>query len=169
MADALDLVGLNLTTPQEIKQTHVDAILARNDGWKNVLSGMGTTRDKRRYTTFDATNTLDTVTLTNLYISDGLAARIIDTFSDDMTREWGKAKNDPIDKKSKQGIIEGELERLDVQTYVNQADKFARLFGGALLFIGAMDGGDLKIPLKLNKIKSIEFLRIIDLPVFLTY
>jgi phage-related protein (TIGR01555 family) len=107
--------------------------------------------------------------LTNLYINDGLAARIVDTFPDDMTREWGKALNDPIDKKSKQGVIEGELERLDVQNYINQADKWARLFGGALLYIGAMDGRTPDFALKLDKIKNIEFLRIIDLPDILTY
>lgn len=169
MADALDLVGLNLTTPAESEQIRTDTIIARNDGWKNVLSGMGTTRDKRRYTSYDFTRSMDYVTLTNLYIGDGLSARIIDTFSDDMTREWGSAMNDPIDKKSKQGIIEGELERLDAQTYVNQADKWARLYGGSLLYIGAMDGGVPSAPLKLNKVKSIEFLRIIDLPDILTY
>jgi phage-related protein (TIGR01555 family) len=166
MADKLDLVGLGTTLPAIRTDS---SPVARSDGWKNALSGMGTVRDKRRYTTFDYTRILDPVTLSNMYMSDGLSGRIIDTFSDDMTREWGEALNDPKDEQSKKGIIQGELERLDVPSYINQADKWARLFGGSLLYIGAIDGQDPSSPLKPERVKSIEYLRIIELPDILTY
>jgi phage-related protein (TIGR01555 family) len=167
MADTLDLIHIDST--QNVQAVKTDLAISNIDGWKNIMSGMGTSRDKRRYTTYDFTRIMDSQTLTNLYIGDGLFARIIDTFSDDMTREWGKAANDPINKKSKKGIIEGELERLDAQSFINMADKGARLLGGSLLYIGAMDGKSPESPLNIDRIKSIEFLRVIDLPDILTY
>ena len=96
MADSLDLIGI--TQRKDIVESPKMDSAMRADGWKNVMSGMGTTRDKRRYTTYDFTRIMDPNTLTHLYIGDGLVARIVDTFSDDMTREWGVAENDPINK-----------------------------------------------------------------------
>lgn len=166
MADKLDLVDIGEMEP--VPPVTVDGVLVRNDGWKNVLSGMGTTRDKRRYTTYDYTYLMDSITLSNMYLGEGLTARIIDTFADDMTREWGYAKNDPVPKGATQGIIETEMERLDVSTQINTAVKWARLHGGSLLFIGAVDGEQVQARLNIEKVKSIEFLRVIELPDILT-
>jgi phage-related protein (TIGR01555 family) len=165
MADTLDF--LNLKSSEVVVPETKGAM--HYDGWNNVLSGMGTSRDKRRYTSFSASTLLDSAFLTNMYMGDGLVARIVDTFADDMTREWGYAKNDPMIKKTGRGVIEAGLDKLDAQTYINQCVKWERLFGGALLYIGAMDGNEPSSPLNLEGIKSIEYLKVIDLPNILTY
>lgn len=167
MADKLDLAGIS-NLPAVIP-TATSLVPFRTDGWKNALSGMGTKRDKRRYTTFDFTYLLDNITLSHMYMGDGLTTRIVDTFADDMTREWGKAQNDPIPEGKTQGTIEAEFARLDVSTCINQAKKWARLHGGALIFIGALDGNDPSVKLNPDKVKSIEFLLVIELPDILTY
>lgn len=141
----------------------------RVDGWSNALSGMGTTRDKRRYTTFDYTTLLDSRTLSFMYMGDGLSTRIVNTFAEDMTREWGIIENDPIPAGKTMGTIEAELARLDAPTCIRQAKIWARLFGGALVFIGAQDGQSPDKELKPDRVRSIEFLKVIELPDILTY
>jgi phage-related protein (TIGR01555 family) len=166
MADKLDLAGIS-NLPVPVASTAIAPF--RADGWKNALSGMGTKRDKRRYTNFDFTYLIDSKTLSFMYMGDGLTTRIVDTFADDMTREWGRAENDPISEGKTQGTIEAEFARLEVSTCINQAKKWARLHGGALIFIGAFDGQDPSKELKPDKVKAIEFLKIIELPDILTY
>lgn len=127
------------------------------DGWKNVLSGMGYRMDKRKYTSFSKTSYLDENELAEMYRGDGLTRRIVDTRPDDMTRQWFDLEED------EKNVICDELERLDAQEKVNTALKWARLFGGALLVVGAMDGQAPDKPLKVDRIKNIEYLTVYDL------
>jgi phage-related protein (TIGR01555 family) len=135
---------------------------SRTDGWKNALSGMGTKGDKRRYTNYDFTTNLSKELLGAMYMGDGLAASIVDIFADDMTREWGTVVNDPKNKDG-QGEIETALSILDAPSAFNTAEKWARLFGGALIVIGVMDGNDPATPVNYKKIKSVEYLKVFDL------
>ena len=164
MANKLDLISVAPSVPVLAPDRSI-----RSDGWSNALSGMGTRRDKRRYTTFDLTSVLDARTLSFMYMGDGLAATIVDTFAEDMTREWGIVENDPIPKGKSLGVIESELARLDAPTHIRQAKIWGRLFGGALVFIGAQDGQTPDKELKPDRVRSIEFLKVIELPDILTY
>lgn len=146
-------------TPQGARK---DTQKNRSDGWVNLYSGMGTTKDKSTHTTFKASSLIPFDTLSAIYMGDGLAASIIDMFADDLTREWGKIENDPIGKDGV-GVIAKEMQTLDVMTAYNTAEKWSRLSGGALIIIGVLDGSPPDRPLNIEKIKSIEYLKVVDI------
>jgi len=129
----------------------------RRDGWSNVASGMGTSKDKRRYTNYGYTNAFPKEQLADIYAGEGLLSQIIDKKVDDMTREWLTVNDD------EEKVFANELERLDAESAFNLAKKYARLFGGSLIFIGALDGGATDQPLNLKRIKDIEYLKVYDL------
>jgi hypothetical protein len=133
----------------------------RFDGWSNALSGMGYSKDKRKYTKFSATSGtsafIDKNSLVEMYAYDGLISRLVDVYPDDMTREWISIPSDEDE------TIINELERLGAENIINTASKWSRLLGGSLIFIGAMDGQGTENPLDLKKIKNIEYLKVYDL------
>lgn len=138
----------------------------RLDGWKNVLSGMGTYADKRTHTHFESSSAellFDKRTLVDMYAFDGLIQKIVDTFPDDMTRQWLNIPDDKRESPKAEGVIEKELKRLGAANAFNTALKWARLFGGSLIFVAAQDGGTIEAPLNIKKIKSIESLKVFDL------
>jgi hypothetical protein len=128
----------------------------RKDSWSNALSGIGTNKDKRQFTTFGNAVSITKETLAEMY-SDGLAKRIVDCVAEDMTREWCTIKGDENE------VIQDAMTSLQIQTHTNIALRWARLFGGSLMVIGAMDGSKLDQPLNENKIRSIEYIKVFDL------
>ena len=52
--------------------------------------------------------------------------------------------------------------RLSAEEKFNEAIKWQRLYGGSLLIIGAMDGQTPDKPLRENRIKNIEYLKVVD-------
>lgn len=150
--------------PQILNLDNIKSITnsMRKDGWYNIASGIGTKKDKSRYTTFKSSAILPYETLTSLYIGEGLVATIVDLFADDLTREWGTITNDKIDKDGL-GVIATALEKLDAKSAVNTAEKWARLSGGSLIIIGAIDGRSPETELKIESIRSIEYLKVVDL------
>lgn len=60
---------------------------ARRDGWTNILTGLGsTTYDKRRSTTFELAEVINHAGAAELWRGDDLAARVIETWPDEMLR-----------------------------------------------------------------------------------
>lgn len=141
---------------------------ARDDGWNSVLSGIGTNRDKRKSFRYKADTYFTPKELIPMY-RDGLIRRIINTLPDDMTREWGTFAKDPGAMPGIPGQIEQEMLRLRASYAFNKAKKWARLTGGALIYIGCMGAGSPDTPLIPEDITNIEFLRVFDLGDILTY
>ena len=147
---------------ENIVNLNADLPATRNDGWGNIATGMGTKRDKAAYTSYSHVAMLDIETLNQMYAGDGLVTSIIDIRADDVTREWGHVVGDKINK-DKRGVIQTEMDRLNTPSVYNLAKKWARLQGGSLIFIGAMDGKPVDTPLNTAKIRNIEYLRVYDL------
>lgn len=133
----------------------------RADGWQNIASGIGTRKDKRVYNKF-TTTFLSKEECVSLYGGDGLVSKIIDSIPDDMMREWGYFQNDPTDKYD-EGLLSYEMRRLRASTIFNEGAKWARLTGGALIYIGILDGRSADQPVNLAGIRNIEFLKSYDL------
>jgi len=154
--------SLNKATIEKQKRDdELIAQVAHQDGWSNILSGLGSAADKSIHTTKDVFELIDDETLTDIYMSEGLGRRIVDIIADDETREWiyfDESKYPAATIKT----INDELTRLSAESTYNEALKWQRLYGGSLIFIGAMDGRVPSEPLRENQIKNIEFLRVID-------
>lgn len=138
----------------------------RKDGWSNLFSGLGTKADKRKATHNTPDIIIDDVELESIYADDGLGAKIVDLLPDDMLRQGWKYKfqneKEGMEDISKQ--YDDVFESVQAHEKISQAFKWARLYGGAILVIGAYDGQDLSEPLNVNKIRSFEMLRVIARP-----
>lgn len=127
----------------------------RRDGWSNVFAGLGQKKDKSIYTEKGEVTLIDDITLEEIYMGDGLGGRIVDIVADDMTREWITLDGDSDEK------ISDELIRLDAEKNFNEALKWQRLYGGALIILGAMDGRSPSSKLEDKNIKTIEYLKVV--------
>ena len=101
------------------------------DSLTNLVSGMGTGRDKAsaaRYS-LDLQSPHD---LLVAYKASSLARRVVNLRAEDSTREWREWQGDP----DQISAIEAEEKRHGLQQKVLRARKLARLFGGSALLIG---------------------------------
>lgn len=136
----------------------------RNDGWANALVGLSRQKDKQVATTYGEVTFLPQQELEKIYLGDGIGSRLIDAPVDDMTREWLhlEPENEDNEETSKSPEeVEGVLQNLNAETTFNEALKWARLYGGSLILIGALDGNELNTPLNTRTIKDIEYLKVI--------
>ncbi len=138
----------------------------RLDGWANIKTGLGTSRDKRSYMSFGGSGaayyTKDDFIA--MYLGDGLVKRIVDMVPEDMTRQWGHFDGDPKDE-YEDGLLSFHMNRLQAPDKFKQAKKWARLTGGALLYIQVVGAGNPKTPLKgqIPSSANIESLKVFDL------
>jgi phage-related protein (TIGR01555 family) len=137
----------------------------RDDGWKNVITGLSTAADKTKKNRSVPNGIIPDPELESIYIDDGLGARIVNMLPDDMFREGWKYKFPDEEETSIEeyaDIYDEVLEELKVDSKVREAFYWARLYGGAVILIGALDGQGLDAPLKPQRIRTFEYLRVID-------
>lgn len=130
--------------------------LFRSDGWVNLLAGLGKKQDKAQQSYWGSFEFLDDDQLGRLYTGEGFVKRIIKTPADDMIREWITIEND------EDNFIMNKLNEIKAKTSCHEALLWMRLYGGAVIFVGAMDGNPPEEPLQENRVKSIEFLHVVD-------
>lgn len=98
--------------------------------------------------------------LTQLYEGSGLFAKIIDTPAEEAFRAGFSIKGDvPGDAVEN---AEDLLDWLHWEEKAAQAVKWARLYGGSLVVMLINDGGGIEEPLKLEKVRSVDGLRVYD-------
>lgn len=124
-----------------------DSKMVINDNLVNLVSGLGTERAKSAHSHFTPTFYTNEHLLT-VYRTNWLAAKIIDIPAEDATREWRawQAEKDQITK------IEKVEKKYCVQAKVEKAIKWARLYGGACIYIGT-NASDLMKPLNVEREK----------------
>jgi phage-related protein (TIGR01555 family) len=131
------------------------------DGWQNLNTGLGDpTRDKRKSAALSVTR-LSFEDAANLYRGDKYAAKVVDIPAGEMVREWFDVLVEKDESKSED--IEKRLKELKAKSAFKQALIWAREFGGAGILIGANDGQtNAALPLDLAKVKSVDFLTVVD-------
>lgn len=132
------------------------------DNLRNLVTGLGTTSDKRSFTEFTHLE-LGRTYLGILY-RNWLFGKVTDIPADDMTRKWRrpKASSLSIDELEKFKRVERDLK---VRASVNEALKWARLYGGAAIIMNVNDGlGELSDPLDVGAIREgdLESLIVVD-------
>lgn len=139
----------------------------RADGWQNILTGLGDpSRDKR----LAAGVFVDRLTydeLATLYRADPWAAKICDRVAKEMVRKGFEVhlENDggEIDEEAGDAVESDLFHRLDVRTRFYDAERFARAYGGAGIFLGVVDRAkDASVPLDEDKVEEVKFLTVLD-------
>jgi uncharacterized protein len=124
----------------------------------NLVSGLGTAKDKTSQTVFTM-SLLDRSQLLFAYRGDWIARKIIDAPAQDATREWRdwQAEKTDITK------IEDEEKRLHLQFKVKQAIQRARLYGGSALIMG-VDQGNPQQELRVDRVRagSLKYVHVVN-------
>ena len=130
------------------------------DGWANVLTGMGTDKDKRTGGQINRKKTWQRE-VELLHDNDDIAKKVVNEIPDRGTTKWIDHKvgeeEGGIEQANK--IVEFEKELL-VKKKFKQAWAWARMYGGAGIFISVDDGQELDKPLNLNSISKINSLNL---------
>jgi phage-related protein (TIGR01555 family) len=136
------------------------------DGYTNLITGLNSAKTaKSRATHHRMDGLLSEQELESMFAEDGLAARIVKLLPDDMFREgWKYEFPDVDDVKAAEFTdkYDAVFEVIGAQTKLKLAFYWARLFGGAAVLIGVVDGQTMDKPLDPRKIKSFETLKILD-------
>lgn len=154
---ALDVIAPAVGDPVTAKAPHV--LAARQDGWVNPTTGLGTSRDKTVGGWFGQGCWLSDQALADLYTYDDLSATIVDAGPrEELRLGFGLKGLDP------QNLIEVDryLKRYDLVRVVLDARRKGRHFGGSAIWLIVDDGLDPQEPLDVNKIKSVLGVRVID-------
>lgn len=135
----------------------------KNDGWKNLFTGLGGKADKKTHTKARPDGFLLDAELETIYADDGLGANIIDFLPEDMMKHGWHYEF----KNQKEGLEELSDEYDAFFAHIMAIDKltnalkWSRLYGGGVLLLGAFDGNELKQPLNIRAIKDFENLKFI--------
>jgi phage-related protein (TIGR01555 family) len=138
---------------------------SKADGWSNVVTGLGSAADKRKYAKSEIGKIVSDDELESVFIDDGLGARIVTELPNDMFREgWDYSFPDLNDIEIKKVIDEYKsvMENIGAVQKIKEAFYWARLYGGAIIVIGFLDGQDMDKPLNTKRIRSFDNLRVID-------
>lgn len=124
----------------------------------NLVSGLGTAKDKSTANAY-ALTLLNQPTLEAMYRGNWLARKIVDIVPDDMTREWRTWQADEAQVEA----IEEVEKRLGLQSKVTLALQWARLYGGAAIYIGTkdVDTSQELLPERISK-DGIKFLHVLS-------
>lgn len=144
-------------------QAFANAARERIDSWVNPFTGFGGDRDKTAGGSFVDSGRIPDTELSALYRGDWLAAKVIDLPPQEMLRQGFSFER--AGKKEQQADLE-ELKKaliaLGAEEHLLKGFVWGRLFGGALLFIGAEDGQRTDRPLVVERVKRISFLQVYD-------
>lgn len=136
-------------------------MVKRLDGWANLLTGLGIlSRDKRQSTQYTTPTEMTYADLDNLYRGNWLAARACNRIASEMVRKWIEVKTgDDVDAGKE---ILQKMDKLKVKPAFREANIWAYLYGGSLILMGIDDGQTVDKPLNEDKIRGIEYLRVLD-------
>jgi len=142
------------------KKTKGLAQTVREDGWINTVSGIGTTRDKTVAGFYCPEITVSDIELEALYYHEDLAAKIVDKRPDEAFRKGYRLEGEGVEDLA--DLQEDAEEHLNLDTHIQNAWRWARLFGSALVIMGINDGQAMDQPVNEKAIKGVDFLNVID-------
>jgi phage-related protein (TIGR01555 family) len=138
----------------------------REDGWNNIITGLGSAAAKAKYTKAAADGILSDDECENIYTDDGLGSRIVDLIPDDMFRKGWVYEFDDVESKDEQKELAqfyiDAMDDMNAKSQLNFGEKWGRLYGGAIGIIGALDGKGFDRPVVPKSIKEWDEIRIID-------
>jgi len=144
-----------MTNPAEYLQPNTD-------DYSNVVTALGTGKDKSTATRFGADEDLDCLQLDALYEHEPMAARIVDRVVDDGTREgWSVVGSDPNYDYAELGEGFGALRTNEA---VADGWRWARLYGGSIIVLIVNDNTPMDKPIDLARANRLLSLQVIESP-----
>ena len=142
--------------------TREEKVHSNFDGWKNILTGLGTERDKNTFSEVNwqrvAREDADA-----MYAADEMGNKIARLIPYDGTREgvtWNMDKS--VDQESVVKYIEKEFRRLKVWPQLSWAWNLSRIYGGSLVYLNVDDGRSPDKPLDPARVREVKSLYVID-------
>lgn len=128
------------------------------DSLMNLVTGLGTTKDKKTYNAFTVTN-LNFSEISSAFRADWAVRKIITIPGYDAIREWRTWNG----SKEHLTLLEKEENKVGLRQKVSEAITKSRLWGGAIILIG-VEGEDFNEPLNLDTIfkNSLQFVHVFD-------
>lgn len=136
------------------------AIKRKMDVWVNTAKGFGGSKDPRNATTFQPSSLVDRTEAESQFEHDWVFRKIVETIPRDAARE-GITLKIPDDQDLITDVM-ARMENLAAWNSVQEAHVLSRLYGGAIILVGALDSGEPEEPLNEDNIKTIKFLTILD-------
>lgn len=132
---------------------------SRLDALYNSLTGWGSRADPLMQTTFMPGTLFNREELENFYRYDWLIRRVMEVIPGDAVRQGinMKAEDEEIIT-----TIDDKLNELDTWEKLKEGMQWARLYGGSVVIVGAMDGQEVHEELNEDAIKGVEFLNVMD-------
>lgn len=134
--------------------------IAKMDGWVNVITNLNVVGKDKKVGASPTPRFLSQQEADDFYSADDIAARIVDRPPEEMTREGFDVYADGLDNATQ--IIQEYLERFDLDSKIEQGLKWARLYGGAGLIIGAEDSQSFDKPLNYEKVRTVSWFSLLD-------
>jgi phage-related protein (TIGR01555 family) len=131
----------------------------KRDAYENENSGFGGASDPVNISIFNVPSLLSHQCLADLYRHDWVSRKIVDLIAEDATSKWIDVQTGDVDINK---AINQRMDELNVKEAFQKALKWARLYGGSAIIVGAIDGGQLRKPLNENNIREINTLTILD-------
>lgn len=142
---------------QDAVNEAVQAFVGDN-AFVNMVSGLGTSRDKQAFGEYVSRNRMSVKALNNIYESDWIAERIITKPAYDAIRAgwyYSKLDEDTAD------LVINKSKDIDMQNVLLKVLSLSRLHGWAYIIIGANDSEDLSDELDLSK-GDLQFLTVLN-------
>jgi len=132
----------------------------RRDGWENVVTGLGTSRDKTTYGSFRPGVRITDAELSWMFHHHALAKRIVSLRVDETFRMGFQVEIPDSDVAEE---VNEEIKKREIVRYFREGKIWGRLFGGCLLIAGIDDGRDMSEPLEDDApIRSVRYLTLLD-------
>lgn len=129
------------------------------DGWSNILTGLGVQNKDKRTGATVVSNFISQADAESMYQTDDIAAKLIDKIPEEALREGFEVY---ADGENMTETIQEVFEKFDLYKKIEQAWKWARLYGGAGLIIGANDGVTSSAPLNIRGINGLQYFAVLD-------
>lgn len=131
----------------------------RNDSWVNVLTGFGTARDRTNATTHIPDPPISDNELTSLFNHNDMARKVVTIVPREMMRQGYTITSKNVDASNR---LIAKMRSLDANTALEDGITWGRLYGGAVMFVGANDGQPADQPLREDWVSSVDFLEVYD-------
>ena len=131
----------------------------KKDNYFNRNSGFGGSNDPVNQAVFITPTILDRATAEDMYAGSWIVQRAVNVLIEDATKAWLDFKTeDPAVVE----YVNKKVKDIGLQKHIFEALRLARLYGGSILVMGAIDGQEADQPLNEEGIKTIDFLFTVD-------